>query len=241
MTRGGMILAAAVAAGSVWGADLYTIVGGTDSAMGYIQINEDLSSFGFNITSAGSNIDSNGQFGYYTFTSDDRADRVDGGLVTAGPGRVSLGDVAAGTKIGFYFAGGAAGSYYDYAFTPNGDGTYKVSFTESAAEQNGNGNNGNVNDNQNGNHKSDNRNNGKGNGKGQQNWYDKHGTWNGNGNGYGHGDGQSYEASDWVSIGGFVAEKAMPTTGMPLPGFLVALLVGSAGACGLSARRKRKE
>lgn len=231
---------ALLAGGFAWGADLYSIVGQTDSSMGYIQVNEDLSSFGFSITSVGSDIDSNGQFGYYTFTANDRSDRVEGGLVDAGVTQVSLGDVAAGTKIGFYFTGSAASPYYDYTFTPNGDGTYKVSFTESAAEQNGNGNNGNVNDNKNGNHKNDNRNNGKGNAGGNQNWYDKHGSWTGNGNGYGHGDGQSYEARDWVSIGGFTAEKSAPT-GMPLPGFLVALLVGGLGAGGLAVRRKRKE
>ena len=235
------VVATVLAAGTVKGTDLYSIVGASESSMGYIQINEDLSSFGFSITGVGSDVDSNGQFGYYTFTADDRSDRVDAGLAQAGVTEISLGDLAAGTKIGFYFAGASASPYYDYSFTPNGDGTYKVSFTESAAELNGEGNNGNVNDNNNGNHKGDNRNNGKGNGKGQQNWYDKHGTWNGNGNGYGHGDGQSYEAKDWITIGGFSAEKAAAPTGMPLPGFLVAFLVGGLGAGGLAARRKRKE
>lgn len=189
----------------------YGVVGGGSSdSSGYIQITEDLQSFGFTVSEQSSA--AGGSIGYYTYSAADRSDKTDKGLVDLTNSSLDLGSSDAGTKIGFYYQEGTTRVYeYTLKSNPNGDG-YLVQFDvtkvyKAIAWENG---------------------------KLVFGRYDLLG---------------SGEKASWISrtrsetelfvVGGISVERAAPT-GMPLPGFLVALLLGGLGAGGVAARRRSK-
>ena len=206
-----MILALALCGIGVYAEDGYGVIsGGASDSAGYIQISEDLQSFGFTVSESGSKSD--GALGYYTYTSDDRSDKTDMGLIDlSDPSKAPmLGSTDAGTKIGFYYQEDGSRVYeYTLQKNPKGDG-YQVEFKTMKKVQLG---------------------------------------WHTNAAGqnvYGFYtvvtqakglNGLLFSNTDTFVVNGISFERGQPT-GMPLPGFLVALLLGGLGAGGVASRRR---
>lgn len=206
MIRKSVLMALALAGFCAFADDGYGV------ADGYIQITENLESFGFTVSEGST---SSGGIGYYTYSAADRSDMKDMGLVDLSSDKaLDLGATEAGTKVGFYFEGGIS-RVYDYTLTPNGKGGYQVEFKMERTWHLGSYTNS----------------------KGNREW----------------GVYYTYEATtkdriislvssiekDSFVISGISGER--PMTGMPLPGFLIALMLGSLGAGGVAARRRNKK
>lgn len=183
-----VMIAAMVTAACVWGADEYEFI---SAKTDYIGITEDLDSF--SITSDFGSVGGSGKVGYYVYdgalSAAERATLINesvnkGNYFTKANNTLTISNLSAGDKIGFYLVRKNGNVISDWHFSQDAGSTNGIVFPKS-----------------------------------------------------GHGRDEVLAFAEIVVI----RQSQDPgTTGMPLPGFLPALLIGGCGLSGMSWKRFRK-